>query len=259
MAQSAVKSAERTMEVLTYLNTQARPVLASSISRHVGLPKSSTYHLLNVMRDRGFVSYFPEERVWGLGPAARDMGTGSSGSDALARLARPLLRSLAAASGEPSVLAIWRGREAFIVDREEASGACAGGPVRGERVPAHLSALGRALLMGETDVCIRRLFPTPPDLPLRTHQGPRRTDELLAIIATCRQMGFATEEGEVRRTDAGIAAPVYDHLGGVVAAVGATFWPRSRDREGRAQLAAQVVDAAATISMRIGYRPALVG
>jgi len=259
MGQSSVKSAERTMEVLSYLNTQARPVLASSIARRFGLPKSSTYHLLNVMRDRGFVTYFPEERAWGLGPVARDMGSGMAGSEAITRLARPLVRALAEASGEPATIGILHGREVLVLERADAPGPSTGGPVRGERVPAHLAALGRALLAGQADACIRRMFPTPPDLPLRTDKGPRRTDDLIAIVARSRQAGYATEEGEIRRTDAGVAAPIFDHLGEVVAAVGVTFWPRSRDGRGRAHLVSLVVDTASVISERIGYRPALVG
>jgi DNA-binding IclR family transcriptional regulator len=256
MGQSSVKSAERTMEVLNYLSSQARPVLASSISRQVGLPKSSTYHLLNVMLDKGFVYYFPEERVWGLGPVATDIGSGQSRQESLRRLARPLLRELASSSGEPAVLAVLSGSDSLILDRAEASGGGSGGPVQGERLPSHLCATGRALLMDESEACVRRLFPSPPELPLRTLKGPRRTNELIAILAQGRQAGYACEESEIRRTDAAIAAPVHDHLGKVTAAVGVTFWPRSRDRSGREMLAAQVMDVASAISGRLGFRAA---
>ena len=44
------------------------PLPASAIARDLELPRSSTYHLLNVLKDEGFVVHLPEQRRYGLVP-----------------------------------------------------------------------------------------------------------------------------------------------------------------------------------------------
>jgi DNA-binding IclR family transcriptional regulator len=50
-----VKSADRVMSILVLLAKRVRPVPAAMIARECGLPRSSTYQLLNAMRARQFV------------------------------------------------------------------------------------------------------------------------------------------------------------------------------------------------------------
>lgn len=55
-----VPAAERTMAVLRHFATQARPVAAAAIARDLGLPRSSTYHLLTTLAGARFVTHYPE-------------------------------------------------------------------------------------------------------------------------------------------------------------------------------------------------------
>jgi IclR family transcriptional regulator, acetate operon repressor len=73
MSSSTVKSAERTMDVLELLAANPRPLPTMTIARRCGIPKSSTYHLLNALRGRGFVAYHEEQRSWSIGDRAREI------------------------------------------------------------------------------------------------------------------------------------------------------------------------------------------
>lgn len=73
---SRVKSAERALDVLELLAGALRPLPSMVVARRCGMPKSSTHHLLNVLRDRGWATYDAEHRGWLLGPAARVILTG---------------------------------------------------------------------------------------------------------------------------------------------------------------------------------------
>lgn len=77
-ASSTVKSAERTMDVLELLAAQERPLAAMTIARRCGMPKSSTYHLLNALQARGFVTHRPVERGWAIGDRVRELGAGAA-------------------------------------------------------------------------------------------------------------------------------------------------------------------------------------
>lgn len=52
MSTSRVKSAERVLDVLDLLARRGVPLATADISSALDLPKSTTHHLLNVMRDR---------------------------------------------------------------------------------------------------------------------------------------------------------------------------------------------------------------
>jgi DNA-binding IclR family transcriptional regulator len=254
MTQSTVKSAERTMEVLSFLSSQFGPVPAATISRHVSLPKSSTYHLLNVMLARGFVAYYPEERAWSLGGVARDIGSGHARIRSLERLGRPPLQRLAATTGDTALLCVLLGTDALVVGRADATDRPpAAAPTIGDRLPGHLSAFGRALLMDDAGQ-VRSLFPAVRELPTLTGKGPRRRSELIELLEQSRAAGYSTDQGETRHAAANTAAPVFDHLGYTTAAIGVTSWSRSRIGAAQHALALEVRRVADELSTRLGFR-----
>jgi DNA-binding IclR family transcriptional regulator len=81
-----VPASTRTLRVLTFLATQPGPVPMERIASAVGLPRSSTYHLLRAMIDEGFVVHLPEEKRYGLGVAAFEIGSAYLRHDPLERL-----------------------------------------------------------------------------------------------------------------------------------------------------------------------------
>ena len=53
-------AASHALAVLRLLARHTEPVPASAIARDLGLPRSSVYHLLTVLRDQGFVVHLAE-------------------------------------------------------------------------------------------------------------------------------------------------------------------------------------------------------
>src|SRR5665809_18010 len=90
-----VPAAEQTLEILRYLATQASPVPAAVISRSLSLPRSTTYHLLETLMASGFVAHYPDQRVYGLGVTAYELGSGYVRQEPLHRLARQPMADLA--------------------------------------------------------------------------------------------------------------------------------------------------------------------
>ena len=52
----------RALDIVTYLAQRTGTVAASSIARDLALPRSSVYHILTVLTERGFTVYVPEAR-----------------------------------------------------------------------------------------------------------------------------------------------------------------------------------------------------
>jgi urocanate hydratase len=81
-----MRSAERALDVLETLGKRAGPLDAATIARLCGIPRSSTYQLLNVLHRRGFVAVDDAHR-WSLGVGVSQLGAnGPSLADAFAVL-----------------------------------------------------------------------------------------------------------------------------------------------------------------------------
>ena len=66
-AQGVTWSASRVLDILEFLNRRSSPAPASIIASSCHIPRSSTYGLLNLLRERHFVTYHSAERGWSLG------------------------------------------------------------------------------------------------------------------------------------------------------------------------------------------------
>jgi DNA-binding IclR family transcriptional regulator len=247
-----VPAAHQALEILRYLSRQAAPVPAASLVRDLDLPRSTVYHLLATLADDGFVTRLPDERRYGLGLAAYELGTGYVRQAPLQRIARLPLAELVDRLGHSAHLAVLHGREVVYLVEERAPGQPSLVTDVGVRLPAHVTASGRAMLARLPAAQVRALFPDPSAFVLRTDAGPRSLSALRALLVEVRRLGSASEDGEVTAGFASIAAPVLDHARHPVAAVAVTFAADAVPAAERDRITVRVARTAATISRRIG-------
>jgi DNA-binding IclR family transcriptional regulator len=217
-----VPAATAALRVLRFLSAQPVPVPASRIADAVDLPRSSTYHLLSAMADEDFVVHYPDDRTWGMGIAAWEVGHGFARQEPLARLARIPLARLVDAVGQSAHLVVLLGSEVIYVLEERAPGRPPLVTDVGVRLPAHLTASGRAILAALPAAQVRALYPGKDAFSSRTGAGPRSPTELRRLLTDTRRRGFATEDGEVTPGFASVAAPI--EAGTIHASVAVT-WP----------------------------------
>jgi DNA-binding IclR family transcriptional regulator len=222
-ARSNVPAATRTLQVLRFLARQPDPVPMDRIARACGLPRSTAYHLLATMVDEGFVVHLADERRYGLGVAAFEVGSGYVRQAPLQRLARRPLATLVDEVGHSAHLAVLHGRDVLYVLEERAPGRPPLVTDVGVRLPAPLTASGRAILASLPAAQVRALFPDRAAFVDRTGRGPTSLSALRTLLAETRQRGYATEDGEVTAGFASVAAPVLDHNDHPVAGVAVTF------------------------------------
>jgi DNA-binding IclR family transcriptional regulator len=254
-AVSKVPAAQQTLALLRHLARQAGPVPAAAIARDLGLPRSTTYHLLTVLADEGFVVHLPEERRYGLGVAAFELGSAYSRQAPLARLARPVLARLVDAVGHTAHLAVLHGRDVLYVVEERAPGRPPLVTDVGVRLPAHLTASGRAMLADLPPAQVLALFPDPAAFSDRTGIGPCRPSDLRALLRQVRREQVATEDGEITEGFASVAAAVHDHSGHPVGGVAVTFPADQVDVDRRRVIVRAVRTGAAEVTRRIGGHP----
>ena len=218
-----VPAATRTLRVLRFLAAQPAPVPLERVARAVGMPRSSAYHLLAAMAEEGFVVHLADERRYGLGVAAFEVGSGYARQEPLQRLARRPLAALVDETGESAHLAVMHGRDVLYVLEERTPGRPPLVTDVGVRLPAHLTASGRAMLAALPPAQVRALHPDRSAFVQRHGTGPTSLSALRALLAETRQRGWAVEDGEVTPGLASVAAAVTDHNGHPVAGVALPF------------------------------------
>ncbi len=246
-----VPAAAQVLEVLRYLAAQATPVPAAAVSRDLGLPRSTTYHLLAELLAQGFVVHLPDERRYGLGVAAYEIGHGWTRQASLSRLARGPVARLVEATGCTAHLAVLHGREVVYVIEERAPGSAPLVSDVGVRLPAHLTATGRAVLAALPAPHVRALFPDAAAFVQRHGTGPASLPALRSLLVDVRRRGWAVEQGEVTPGLRSVAAAVPDAAGHPVAAVAVTY-PGTAAAGRDEELARGVLATAAELRRRLG-------
>ncbi|HZJ07841.1 MAG TPA: IclR family transcriptional regulator [Nocardioidaceae bacterium] len=223
MPASQVPAATRALRVLRFLAGQPDPVTLDRIARGIGLPRSTAYHLVNAMIAEGFVVHLAEEHRYGLGVAAFEVGSGYSRQEPLQRIARRHLAHLVDTVGQSAHLAVLHGRDVLYVHEERAPGRPPLVTDVGVRLPAHLTASGRAILAALPANQVRALYPDRSAFVDRHGIGPASLSALRVLLAETRQRGYAVEHGEVTPDFASVAAVVLDHNAHPVAGVAVTY------------------------------------
>lgn len=251
-----VPAARDTLRIITYLAGHSGPVRASTITRDLELPRSSVYHLLRVMQDEGFVVHAPEHQGYALSTLISEIGSSVMASNTLARLADPVLQRLVAETKLPLVahLGVLQHDDVVYASKVAAPRAPAVVTSIGVRLPAHLTATGRAMLAALPQSQFAAIYSRGHTLPRRTRSGPTDTGELENLLTDARERGWAVEDGDINPDYASVAAAVLDHNGYPAASVGLTFRRTVVDDAEWMRLGRAVRSAADTLTRRIRGR-----
>ena len=250
----AIPAARHTLAILRYLASRSGPVRASTLARDLKLPRSSAYQLIAVMMDEGFVVHYPEDRTYALSGLVSELGSSALRAERLGRLARPLLERLVSASSLPVVahLAVLTGSDVMYAGKVQGVRAPTTVSSTGVRLPAHLTATGRAILARLAHSQVRALYPSRDRLTRRAEAGPATLPELDRILDETRERGWAIENGDVTDEYASVAASAVDRNSYPVAAIGLTF--RRETGPDWDQLGIAVVAAADALTERLAGR-----
>jgi DNA-binding IclR family transcriptional regulator len=248
---SLAPAADAVLRILVLLARQAEPVPAVQIGSALGLPRSTTYRLLGALEDQGFVSYLPEERRYGLGVVAFELGSTYTRQMPLRRIAQPVLTRLVASARQNAHLAVLHGTDVYYVIEERTPGRPPLVTDVGVRLPATLTASGLAILSRLPAEQLRAIYPSAATLVQREGRGPASLAELRRTLTDVRRRGFAVEDGLVTGGLASVGVPVLDHTGHPVAGLSVTFEGARVDRAEHARLVAAVRHSAETLNRRL--------
>lgn len=245
-APAAVKSADRTVELLELLSRTGEPLTLSEIQRELSYPKSSLFVLLRTLVARGWVETDRRGTGYSIGVRALLVGTSYLDRDPVIRAATRVLEELRAEVNETVHLARLDGGDVvYLASRESAHQLRLTSRV-GRRLPAHATSLGKALLAERPDAEVDALL--PDELSALTPHTLVSRPALFADLAETRERGYAVERGE-NTAGLGCFAVALDFKSPALDAISCSV-PSVRldDAEHAAQVAAAVVRHAKELS-----------
>jgi len=250
---SEVKSAVRVLELLELLARVQKPLTLKMIVGELGYPKSSTFNLLATLVSRAYVVR-DESEAYRIHDAFRNGPGWLNGSDAqLVATAQPIMNALRDEGGETVFLGSRRrdGRVKILAKSVSHQQVRFDSDIA-VTDPSYCTAMGRVLLAywrpEKTAAYLAReriIQVTDQTVIDRAH--------IRRLIEAVRDNGYAISDEEFVAGGSGVAAPVRDGSGDVVAALNiATVTGRfaaNRDR-----MIAAVIRYADELSARLGFK-----
>lgn len=223
---TSVKTVDRLVRIIDSFSASRPSWTLTELSEHLDLPKSTLHRFLSSLAAHGILRQDEESKRWQLGYRLFVWGSLAERSTALRDIARPVMRDLVVQTGETALLTAYHAEEVVCVEKVESSHSVRLALDVGSRRPPHAGASSKVLMAYLPDQEI--------DSIIRDHRLPKLcvntiTDrkELEAELARVREQGYAQSVEETDVGAWGVATPIRDWDGQVVAAIGVAG-PNSR-------------------------------
>ncbi|MEV0127870.1 IclR family transcriptional regulator [Dactylosporangium sp. NPDC050688] len=189
-----VKSAGRTLDVLEVLADRPRAWTLVDLARELGIPKSSLHGLLRTMTARGWVRADETGTRFRLGMRALQVGAAYLDGDDSVAVVSGVLDELSRRLGETVHLGRIDGDQIVYLAKRDSTHRLRLYSAVGRRLPAHATALGKALLAQHPDGDVDRMLRFP--LQRLTAGTVTQRGELHRALAEVRAAGYAVDREE---------------------------------------------------------------
>jgi len=247
---------ERALDILEFLAQAGSPRTLAEVIDAVDGPKATVHRLLASLRGRGYVTQDPLTSRYSAGVRCFELGSMWAQSLDMRAVAAPHLAALNEETGETVHLAVYDHGDVVYVDKLESRQPVVAKSYVGRRCPASCVATGRALLAFQDRAEIDDVLAGP--LPTYTPDSVTDPDALAALLDRVRREGYGVNHGSYREGVGGVAAPIRDHTGRVIASVGVCL-PEHRFGPDRFDdLRDRTVATAIAVSAALGGPAALI-
>lgn len=235
----------RAVRIFEAFTPDESALTVSEISRRTGLHVATASRLVAELVSYGFLTRDADRRVR-VGTRMWELATRASPALSLRNAAMPFMEGVHDVVGHHVQLGMLDGDEVLFLERLTAPGAVINYTRVAGRLPLHASSSGLVLLAHGNADLRRRMLDEP--LHRYTLNTPATAARLRAVLAEVRRHGYAYCPGYVHPDVLGIAAPVRDARGEVVAAL-AVIVP---NEAGAASVVPVVRTAARGVSRALG-------
>jgi DNA-binding IclR family transcriptional regulator len=204
---SPAPAVTRAVALLEELARSGQPLALTELARRLDLAKSTVLNICVALEGSGMVRR--TDNRWALGYKVVELGQGFlAGTDLVAEFRR-LTDELPTGNQETVLLAVLDGTDVLYLARHDGSQ-----PVRlasdvGRRLPAVVTALGKAMLAGLPAEELESRLARIDEMPVLTPRSHRTVDALRADLVATRNRGYAVDDEQNTEgvTCLGVALP----------------------------------------------------
>jgi IclR family transcriptional regulator, acetate operon repressor len=198
-------SLDRGLAVLQIIARRGEARLAE-LAAELRTSRTTMFRVLETLQARGFAQHVAASHTYRLGPSARWLAA-QAASSTIAQLAEPVMADLRNQTGETANLVRVHGARLVYEAVLEGRHSLRSLPSVGQTVPAHCSALGKAVL-ADSPPAMRELLLGPEPYQQYTGHTITTRASLDRELETTRQRGFAVDEEENEIALTCVAAPI---------------------------------------------------
>lgn len=211
-----VEAFARGLAVMRAFGSGAPSLTISEVAARAGVTRAGARRLLHTLLTLGYARSI--DGRFSLTPRVLELGHAYLSSLSMREVAQPVIERLAAETDELVAVSILEGAEIVFVARAEMRSPLARGIGLGSRLPAFATSMGRVLLAGLPPAGARKLL-SPRTLKPYTRFTLCEPEAIARDLARIRRQGYAMVSEELELGVCGLAAPIVDADGRVLAAV----------------------------------------
>nr|WP_256870511.1 IclR family transcriptional regulator [Paenarthrobacter nitroguajacolicus] len=246
---------DRSLSILDYLATVPGGASVAEIAAAVHTSRSTTYRLMDRLKQRGYIDDLGQSGNWRLGHAAARLALAAVQSSDVAQVAPEFLRMLVQQTRESVNLGVPRGGDMVFIYRDRGPQTVAVQGEVGARRPMHCTSVGKAYLAAltpeERDPIMRKLV-----FHAFTSETITNRSALERELEATRRRGWSEDCGEIDPASTCCGAAIYDSLGRPIAAISVSGLT-DRVLPELHRIGPIVASTAEAISRRLGYDPAI--
>ncbi|WAM12412.1 IclR family transcriptional regulator [Rhodococcus sp. JS3073] len=205
----------RAVRIVESFRSDDSLLTVSEIARRSGLHISTTSRLIDELVGCGWLER--EDRKVRIGVRLWEVASRASPTLGLREAAMPFMEDLHAVVGQHTQLGVLEGDEVLFIERLTAPGAVVNYTRIAGRMPLHVSSSGLVLLAHGPSELQERILSEP--LKVYTDKTIRTARQLRGVLADVRRHGYILCAGHLYADTTGVAVPVRDGSGKVVAAL----------------------------------------
>jgi IclR family transcriptional regulator, KDG regulon repressor len=247
------RSLERALQILNTFTSERSLLTLSHLSEILHLSRATVLRLCSTLVKYGFLNQDPVTKEYSLGLRLFELGSIVLHSFSLRKTASPFLDQLHTKLGKTLFLAILeQGQLIYIDKREDSQNPITFTSKIGTRRPPYWGMLGPMLMAHLPDSEVERLLEENP-LKATTKKSFTQKEEFKKWLGQVREEGVAVDEERTFDGITGLAVPIRDIRGKVIASLAVCFISSSVDAKGLKRIIKEAQRTALEISKAIGY------
>ena len=250
-AKARLSSVANSIRLLTSFSGEEDELGITTLATRLRLAKSTVHRLAATLTGAGFLEQNGATGKYRLGMALFELGALVRRRMDVANEGRPKLRELLEKTGETVQMGVVDHLSVLYVYEMESPHAIRMAAAVGGRAPLHCTAVGKVLLAYQPQDYVERVLEA--GLTAYTERTVTRRDSVLSMLSEVRAREHAIDDEESECGLRAVAAPIRNHSGSVIAAVGVAAPVQRMSKRVMQTCVPTVIATANAVSVRLGY------